>query len=120
MHRRLKFRHHLIAKKLTHRDRGSGALVDPGARDRTFSREVLDAWWREKAKIRCPYRKPTQVGEEGILRPTGEGLLRNSAKCVRNFGRRIAHSDMGRSEEGQATVYQKHRSLLNRKMTYRG
>ena len=26
-----------------------------------------------------PYRKPTQVDEERILRPTGEGLLRNSA-----------------------------------------
>ena len=26
----------------------------------------------------------------------------------------------GRSEKAQATVYQKHRSLLNRKMTYRG
>ena len=25
----------------------------------------------------CPYRKPTQVDEEKILRPTGEGLLRN-------------------------------------------
>ena len=27
-----------------------------------------------------PYRKPTQVDEERILRPTGEVLLRNSAK----------------------------------------
>ena len=35
-----------------------------------------------------PYRKPTQVDEERILRPTGEGLLRNSAKCPRNFGKR--------------------------------
>ena len=34
----------------------------------------------------CPYRKPTQVGRKRILRPTGEGLLRNSAKCPRNFG----------------------------------
>ena len=25
------------------------------------------------------YRKPTQVGRKKILRPTGEGLLRNSA-----------------------------------------
>ena len=30
--------------------------------------------------ISCPYRKPTQVDEERILRPTGEALLRNSAK----------------------------------------
>ena len=27
-----------------------------------------------------PYRKPTQVDEERILRPTGEALSRNSAK----------------------------------------
>ena len=39
----------------------------------------------------CPYRKPTQVDEERILRPTEEALLRNSAKCPRNFGRRGAH-----------------------------
>ena len=37
-----------------------------------------------------PYRKPTQVDEERILRPTGEVLLRNSAKSPRNFGRRGA------------------------------
>ncbi len=30
--------------------------------------------------ISRPYRKPTQVDEERILRPTGEALLRNSAK----------------------------------------
>ena len=58
--------------------------------DRKTSREVGDALWREKAKIGCPYRKPTQVDEERILRPTGEGLLRNSAKLPRNFGRRGA------------------------------
>ena len=37
-----------------------------------------------------PYRKPTQVDEERILRPAGEVLLRNSAKWSRNFGRRDA------------------------------
>ena len=37
-----------------------------------------------------PYRKPTQVDEERILRPAGEALLRNSAKCTRNFGIRVA------------------------------
>jgi hypothetical protein len=38
--------------------------------------------WREKLYelTRCPYRKPTQVDEERILRPAGEVLLRNSAK----------------------------------------
>ena len=40
--------------------------------------------------ITYPYRKPTQVDEERILRPTEEALLRNSAKCPRNFGRRGA------------------------------
>ena len=37
-----------------------------------------------------PYRKPTQVDEERILRPAGEVVLRNSAKWPRNFGRRGA------------------------------
>ena len=40
--------------------------------------------------IKYPYRKPTQVDEERILRPAGEVLLRNSAKWSRNFGRRDA------------------------------
>ena len=40
--------------------------------------------------VSYPYRKPTQVDEERILRPTEEALLRNSAKCPRNFGRRGA------------------------------
>ena len=40
--------------------------------------------------IRYPYRKPTQVDEERILRPAGEALLRNSAKWPRNFGIRGA------------------------------
>ena len=40
--------------------------------------------------IMNPYRKPTQVDEERILRPTEEALLRNSAKWPRNFGRRGA------------------------------
>ena len=37
---------------------------------------------REKplSLITYPYRKPTQVDEERILRPAGEALLRNSAK----------------------------------------
>ena len=65
-----------------------------------------------------PYRKPTQVDEERILRPTGEALLRNSAKCTRNFGRRVARN--GRRELAQATVYQKHRSMQNRKVRYMG
>src|SRR2546429_9562353 len=38
----------------------------------------------------CPYRKPTQVGEEKILRRLRELWPRNSANCHRNFGRRWA------------------------------
>ena len=47
---------------------------------------------REKPLSFCayPYRRPTQVDEERILRPTEEALLRNSAKWPRNFGRRGA------------------------------
>ena len=37
-----------------------------------------------------PYRKPTQVGEMNILRRSREPSLRNSAKLLRNFGRRSA------------------------------
>ena len=53
----------------------------PRRKGSNISREVGDAQWREKLCVymRCPYRKPTQVDEERILRPTGEGLLRNSA-----------------------------------------
>ena len=39
-----------------------------------------------------PYRKPTQVDEERILRPTEEAPSRNSAKWSRNFGRRDARA----------------------------
>ena len=41
-----------------------------------------EARWREKLVdivYKCPYRKPTQVDEERILRRAGEALLRNSA-----------------------------------------
>ncbi len=36
------------------------------------------------------YRKPTQVGRKKILRCLRESSFRNSAKCTRNFGRRVA------------------------------
>ena len=36
----------------------------------------------------CSYRKPTQVGEENILRRARQLSLRNSAYWPRNFGRR--------------------------------
>ena len=47
-----------------------------------ISREVCEPCCQEKPLlfVLYPYRKPTQVDEERILRPTGEALLRNSAK----------------------------------------
>ena len=44
--------------------------------------KFLNPHCREKLLLhdRYPYRNPTQVDEERILRPTGEALLRNSAK----------------------------------------
>ena len=45
-------------------------------------KKSLNLHCREKLLLRnrYPYRKPTQVDEERILRPAGEVLLRNSAK----------------------------------------
>ena len=58
------------------------SLVEPGVRERKLVAKQVIVHWREKlyVLIRRPYRKPTQVGEERILRPAGEVLLRNSAK----------------------------------------
>ena len=44
----------------------------------------------KKSKCSGPYRKPTQVVEESILRCSSDSWLRNSAKSPRNFGRRGA------------------------------
>ena len=56
-------------------------MVDRGERDRTSVGKpaMLCGEKRFEVYLRCPYRKPTQVDEERILRPAGEGLLRNSA-----------------------------------------
>ena len=56
-------------------------MVDPVVRDRNLSREAaLEEGEKSLLEyLRSPYRKPTQVGRKKILRPTGEGLLRNSA-----------------------------------------
>ena len=48
-----------------------------------------------------PYRKPTQVDEERILRPTEEVLSRNSAKWPRNFGRRGASKEAAETRPKQ-------------------
>ncbi len=53
---------------VTQKDSASRVMVNPVART------------RQRSSRRRPYRKPTQVGEERILRRTGEPLLRNSAK----------------------------------------
>jgi hypothetical protein len=44
--------------------------------------KVMISHCQEKplVRIRCPYRKPTQVGEKRILRRAEELSLRNSAK----------------------------------------
>ena len=57
-------------------------LVEWGERERNLVAKQVIAHWREKlyGLTRRPYRKPTQVDEERILRPSGEMLLRNSAK----------------------------------------
>ena len=49
---------------------------------KNISNELLRILWREKhinLVYKYPYRKPTQVDEERILRRAGEALLRNSA-----------------------------------------
>ena len=61
--------------------KGPSRVLVPGRKGLKFSKEVNLGERREKPCVflRCPYRKPTQVGRKKILRPTGEGLLRNSA-----------------------------------------
>ena len=66
-----------------------------------------EARWREKLVeivYKYPYRKPTQVDEEKILRWARVALLRNSANWPRNFGIRGTHVKVGRREKAQATV----------------
>ena len=68
--------------------------------------------------------KPTQVGEESILRRSREPSLRNSAKWPRNFGIRGAQGGeeprvrsyaLSHSKSARPTVYQKHNSVLRPK-----
>jgi hypothetical protein len=104
MDNRWKFLYHRsidTTEAVTQEDRQSGLMVEPVQAqrlvrsevrapirlmcegDRKMSREAADFTLARKAAReidRCPYRKPTQVGEERILRRTGEPLLRNSAK----------------------------------------
>ena len=60
---------------------GQSRVVVPVVIEGNIRTEVWLDKRREKLRVylRCPYRTPTQVGRKKILRPTGEGLLRNSA-----------------------------------------
>jgi hypothetical protein len=51
------------------------------------------------------------VDEERILRPTEEALLRNSAKCPRNFGRRGASSEGEAAEKRLKQLFSKNTGL---------
>ena len=65
----------------------------PRGRSRARMRDAGDPTLPRKASRggSChPYRKPTQVGEEKILRRLRELSPRNSASYHRNFGRRWA------------------------------
>src|ERR1035437_1919197 len=88
------------------------------ANAKTHSVDEIDSMLPRKARtmwIRCPYRKPTQVGEKRIRRRSRETWLRNSAKFPRNFGRRGAPDGEttcslisaigGRREKAHSTVY---------------
>ena len=94
--------------------------------ERSLVAKLVMSHCREKLLaliILYPYRKPTQVVEAKSLRCASETTSRNSANWPRNLGRRGAqgvHSPKGFNKEAAATVYQKHSSLLNRKMMYRG
>ena len=71
-----------LLSTLTPADSLTRALVAPGLkRGLKYSREVDESRGEKRCEVylRRPYRKPTQVDEERILRPAGEGLLRNSA-----------------------------------------
>ena len=70
---------------MTHRKKVSEEEEKLASKDivKIISNELRRKMWQEKHMrlvYKYPYRKPTQVDEERILRRTGEALLRNSAK----------------------------------------
>ena len=71
-------------------------MIDAG--DATLPRKASKEW------DGYPYRKPTQVGEEKILRRKCDPPFRNSANWPRNLGIRGAYVFIGRSEMAQPTV----------------
>ena len=69
--------------------------------------------------IPYPYRKPTQVDEERILRPAEEALSRNSAKWPRNLGIRGAWETRPQ-RIGSSNCLAKTQVMRNRKVRYMG
>ena len=61
---------------------GKTACQRDGVKHREIKYRNARSMCREKPLLfmMSPYRKPTQVDEERILRPAGEALSRNSAK----------------------------------------
>ena len=72
-----------------------------------------------KETTRRPYRKRTHVDEMRILRRSGDWLFRNSAKSLRNFGRRSA-SARGPQRNGSGDCLTKTQASAKSKTTYRG
>src|SRR5206468_264343 len=66
-----------------------------GRRARSNRRSASEKSPAFSGAVWCPYRKPTQVGEERILRRLRELWPRNSANFHRNFGRRWARGREG-------------------------
>ena len=67
-------------------------VIHPETRHRAASGEATDPMLPRKSSselMRCPHPKPTQVGKWRTLRRSSEPWLRNSANCIRNFGRRM-------------------------------
>lgn len=71
-------------------------------------------------KMNGPYLERTHVAEASSLRRASQLLLRNSAKLHRKLAIRCTQRKLGRSEEAEVTVYQKHSSMPSRKAMYMG
>ena len=69
---------------------GAPTIPKGGSEDLVRSGKTYTAQKSHDVVCRCPYRKPTQVGEESILRRAREPTLRNSAISPCNFGIRGA------------------------------
>ena len=73
--------------------KSGGSLILRGRSESRKAHKADDATLPRKASKEWdgyPYRKPTQVGEEKILRRKCDHAFRNSANWPRNFGRRGA------------------------------